>query len=222
MTFSILARDETGAFGMAVTSSSPCVAARCLHLRGGVGAVASQNITDPRLGPWLLDRLAAGDDPATALDRLGAKDPTMAYRQLSLIGASGEPAVHSGKHTLGVHHTRTSATAAAAGNLLDNPGVVDAVLASFEQTPGEFEVRLLAALRAGLAAGGEAGSLQSAGLAVVRAAGWAETDLRVDWSEDPIGTLGELLELWLPQRADYVTRGIDPSTAPAYGVPGDE
>jgi uncharacterized Ntn-hydrolase superfamily protein len=64
--------------------------------------------------------------------------------------------------------------------------------------------------------------VHSAGLAVVRGAGWAETDLRVDWSETPLGDLAALLELWLPQRDDYVTRGTDPASSPSYGVPGDE
>ncbi|OEU92007.1 fimbrial assembly protein FimA [Streptomyces abyssalis] len=223
MTFSILARDEdSGAFGMAVTSSSPCVAARCLHLRCGVGGVASQNITDPRFGDWLLDRLVQGDSADEALAGLRAHDDTLDYRQLAVIGARGAPAVHSGGRTLGVHHSRTSEHAVAAGNLLDNTGVVDAVLDGFESATGEFEQRLLAALEAGLAAGGEAGDLRSAGLGVVRDAGWRETDLRVDWSRTPVSGLQDLLEVWLPQRRDYVTRGIDPSTAPAYGVPGDE
>jgi uncharacterized Ntn-hydrolase superfamily protein len=110
----------------------------------------------------------------------------------------------------------------AVGNLLDNTGVVDAVLEEFETATGEFEQRLLTALNAGLAAGGEAGDVHSAGLAVVRDAGWRETDLRVDWSPTPISDLQALHDMWLPQRRDYVTRGIDPSTAPAYGVPGDE
>lgn len=222
MTFSILARDDSGAIGMAVTSSSPCVAARCLHLRSGVGGAASQNITDPRFGDWLLDRVAAGRSAQEALDDLLAHDPTMDFRQVAVIGVAGAPAVHSGGRTLGVHYSRTSTDAAAAGNLLASTNVVDAVLEGFEAADGLLEQRLLSGLQAGLARGGEAGDVRSAGLAVVRDAGWRETDLRVDWSDTPIADLAALLEVWLPQRQDYVTRGIDPSTAPAYGVPGDE
>ncbi len=222
MTFSILARDDSVGLGMAVASSSPCVAARCLQLRGGVGAVASQNITDPRFGGWLLDQLTHGGAADEAVRALSEHDNTLDYRQIVVLGATGPPAVHSGPKTLGTHHSRTSKQAAAAGNLLDNPGVVDAVLEGFEAASGELEVRLLAGLKAGLVAGGEAGDLHSAGLAVVRDAGWWETDLRVDWSDSPIADLERLLDVWLPQRADYVTRGIDPSSAPAYGVPGDE
>src|SRR6185312_15633866 len=100
MTFSIVARDAGGAFGLAVTSSSPCVAARCLHLRRDVGAVASQNITDPRYGKQLLDAMEQGTAPGEALDRLVAADATSAYRQISAIGVSGAPVAHSGEHTL--------------------------------------------------------------------------------------------------------------------------
>lgn len=222
MTFSILARDNSGSFGMAVTSSSPCVAARCLHLRNGVGGVASQNITDPRFGDWLLDRLAEGNSAEDALATLRSVDQTMEFRQVAVIGATGRPVAHSGTRTLGVHHTLVSDSAVAAGNLLDNQGVVEAVLSGFESSMGALEERLFAALSAGLEAGGEAGDIRSAGLAVVRDSGWWETDLRVDWSDSPIDDLGSLLEVWLPQRDDYVVRGIDPSKSPAYGVPGDE
>lgn len=222
MTFSILGRDESGAIGMAVTSSSPCVAARCLHLRGQVGGAASQNITDPRFGDWLLARLGEGSTAEAALDALREHDATMDYRQVAVLGRTGIPAMHSGSRTLGVHHARSSSDAVAAGNLLSRVEVVDAVLDAFVESTGELERRLLIALEAGEAAGGEAGDIHSAGLAVVRSAGWRETDLRVDWSDQPLVDLGELLEVWLPQRDDYVTRGIEPSTAPAYGVPGDE
>ncbi|MGP5394903.1 DUF1028 domain-containing protein [Arthrobacter rhombi] len=222
MTFSILARDAHGGFGLAVTSSSPCVAARCLHLRHGIGGVASQNITDPRYGKQLLDALAAGNTAERALERLVAADATSSYRQICVIGDSGAPAVHSGEHTLGVNHTAMGQSAVAAGNLLSSQNVVDEVLAAFEAAAGELETRLLVGLEAGLAAGGEAGDLRSAGLAVVRDVDWNSTDLRVDWHESPITELNELLGIWLPERDNYVVRGIDPSLAPAYGVPGDE
>ena len=78
------------------------------------------------------------------------------------------------------------------------------------------------ALTAGLKTGGEAGPVHSAGLAVVRKVPWRETDLRVDWSDQPIDDLHALLDVWLPQRDDYVTRGLNPATASSYGVPGDE
>ena len=228
MTFSIIARetaaDGTAAFGMAVSSSSPAVAARCLHLRSGVGAVASQNITDPRFGPFLLDALASGASADEALVTLADRDATLDYRQLSVLGATGPGATRSGPHTLGTYASVVGEDAVCAGNMLASTEVPSVMLAAFDAASSEVDLegRLLAAMQAGLAAGGEAGPVHSAGLAVVRSAGWVETDLRVDWSETPLEDLADLLEVWLPQRDDYVTRGIDPASSPSYGVPGDE
>src|SRR6202034_4008148 len=102
MTFSIVARcAQTGMFGVAVSSSSPAVAARCAHARAGVGAVATQNITDPALGPLILDSLARGTPVRTALeDTLGATRYA-AYRQLLVVARDGAPQVHSGARALG-------------------------------------------------------------------------------------------------------------------------
>lgn len=222
MTFSLVARDSSGAIGMVVTSSSPCVAARCVHLRSGVGGVGSQNITDPRFGDILLDSLEAGDDAGQAMDKLLVSDPTVAYRQITIVDAAGRAAAHSGEHTLGRHHSVTGDGAVAAGNLLSNDAVPARMLEAYESAEGDLEYRLLAALEAGEQAGGEEGDIASCGLSVVRDAGWRVTDLRVDWNAKPIETLRELVGVWMPQRDDYVTRGIHPELAPAYGVPGDE
>lgn len=220
MTFSIAAHQD-GRFGVAVSSSSPAVAARAVHLRDRVGAAASQNITDPRLGTALLDRIAAGATPREALDAVVAAEPTAQYRQLTVVDATGA-AAFSGGRTLGVHGEATGPHCAAAGNMLAGPGVPAAMCAAFAAADGELEERLLAALAAGLAAGGEAGPVHSAGLSTVSANGWRDTDLRVDWSPDPVGELGGLLGVWLPQRDDYVRRGLDPAASPGYGVPGDD
>jgi uncharacterized Ntn-hydrolase superfamily protein len=224
MTFSITARcPGTGAFGIAISSSSPAVAARCSHLRPGVGASASQNITDPRLGERLLDRLAAGDSAVEAMAAVVAADPTADYRQLTVVDTAGQVAGHSGRHTLGIHHLAVGDGAVAAGNLLASSSVIDVMLAAFERGPDDaLAARLLRALTTALSAGGEAGPVHSAGLAVTHpSAGWADTDLRVDWHDDPIGELARLWAVWEPQREDYITRGLDPASAPAYGVPGD-
>jgi uncharacterized Ntn-hydrolase superfamily protein len=221
VTFSVLATDGT-AVGMALASSSPAVAARCVHLRAGVGGAASQNVTDPRLGPRLLDGLERGADPQRTLDCLVARTPDVGYRQLTVIDPTGRAAAYSGPHVLGVHRHRTGRSVVAAGNLLSSPDVVDGAVEAFEASTGDLEERLLTALVAGLALGGEAGPLHSAGLAVVRRVDWRETDLRVDWHDEPIAELRRLAELWLPQRDDYVRRGLEPGAAPSYGVPGDE
>jgi uncharacterized Ntn-hydrolase superfamily protein len=222
VTFSVLATDGNGAVGMAVTSSSPAVAARCIHLRAGVGGASSQNITDPRLGTWLLDALETGAGARAALDGVVHGRDRVEFRQLTVLGLDGQGATYSGTRTLDVHHARVGTGVVAAGNMLARTEVVDAVVEEFERSAGELEERLLSALTAGLDAGGEAGPIHSAGLAVVREVPWRETDLRVDWSEHPIADLRSLLDLWLPQRDDYVTRALDPARAPSYGVPGDE
>lgn len=224
MTFSLVARcARTGMFGMAVSSSSPAVAARCAHARARVGAVATQNITDPTLGPKGLDILASGAGAAEAMAQLKAVAAHVEYRQLMLIDADGATAVHSGRFTLGVHGHAQGRDVASAGNLLSHAGVPAAVVAAFEALPDhELGDRLVAAMQAGLAAGGEAGPVRSAGLLIVDAVAWPVADLRVDWTEgDPIAELAALWGLWKPQMRDYVTRALDPSTAPAYGVPGD-
>lgn len=222
MTFSVLGTDGQGAVGIAVTSSSPAVAARCIHLRPGVGGASSQNITDPRLGTELLDALESGLGAEDAMRRVTEGRALIDHRQLTVLNLRGEGAAYTGSGALGVHHDKVADGVVAAGNLLSDTAVVDAVADSFVSSTGELEERLLAALVAGLEAGGEAGPVRSVGLSVVRDVAWRVTDLRVDWSDDPIGQLGELLAVWLPQRDEYVTRALDPSGAPSYGVPGDE
>lgn len=225
MTFSIVARDISGGtvrFGVAASSSSPAVAARVAHLRPGVGAAASQNITDPRLGGRLLDGLAGHGDPGRALAETTAATPDIEYRQLTVLGRTGPGATYSGAKTLGTHGSATADGAVAAGNMLANDRIPQAIVDAFAASTGELEQRLVAALRAGLAAGGEEGPVRSAGVVVVSDVDWPVTDLRVDWADDPVDRLAELLDVWLPQRDDYVTRALAPSSAPSYGVPGDE
>ncbi|MFE3456585.1 DUF1028 domain-containing protein [Nocardiopsis aegyptia] len=221
MTFSIAAHQD-GRFGIAATSSSPAVAARVIHLRDAVGAVTSQNVTDPRLGPALLDALASGASPDAALAAVLEDRPDTEYRQLTVVDASGTAATFSGRLTLGVHGEATAPHCAAAGNMLARPDIPGILCEAFTEAEGELEERLLTALAAGLAAGGEAGPVYSAGLSTVSSAGWRDTDLRVDWQDDPIDALGRLLDVWLPQRDDYVRRGLEPAASPGYGVPGDD
>jgi len=223
MTFSIAARcAATGRFAVAVASSSPAVAARCAHLRAGVGAVTTQNITDPRLGPRGLDLLSLGVPAGPACDALRRGAPHPEYRQLTLIDRNGETAVFSGQHVLGVHAEARGSDVVSAGNLLADPGVPRAIVTVFETTLGELGDRVIAAMRAGLAAGGEAGPIRSAGLLIAGEVAWPIADLRVDWHDAPITELASLWDVWKPQMDAYVTRALDPSAAPSYGVPGDE
>jgi uncharacterized Ntn-hydrolase superfamily protein len=224
MTFSLVVRDGER-FGIAVSSSSPAVAARVAHLRPGIGAAASQNVTDPTLGTRLLERLAEHGDAQRALaevTREARNAPNIEYRQLTVLGNSGPGYAYSGARTLGKHASATADGAVAAGNMLSGEHIPDVLLEAYFGATGEVEERLLAAMRAAVAAGGEEGPVHSVGLAVVADVDWRVTDLRVDWADDPIERLAELLEVWLPQRDDYVRRGLDPVGAPSYGVPGDQ
>ncbi len=223
MTFSIVARcAATGQFGMAVSSSSPAVAARCAHVRAGVGAVASQNVTDPALGPLILGRLAAGLEAGAALAEVVEGRPHIDYRQLLVVDRSGRTAVHSGRQVLGVWAEAVGTDCASGGNLLAHSGIPAAMVAAFEAATEPLAERLLQALEAGLAAGGEAGPVRSAGLKVADRLDWPLVDLRIDWADDPIGMLREAWGVYAPQMAAYVQRALDPTGAPSYGVPGDE
>ncbi len=225
MTFSLILRDpETGEFGSAISSSSPAVAARCVNLADGIGGAHSQNVTDPRLGPRLIEELRSGAAAQQALDAVvAAADPaTIGYRQLLVLDCAGRAAVFSGGRALGTFGSASRENAVAGGNMLASLDVLDVLVDTALTAPGRIEERLYAALQAAIAAGGEEGSVHSAGIAVVSDAGWRVTDLRVDWAdEDPIGQLGRALEEWLPQRDAYVRRGLAPDEAPSYGVPGD-
>jgi uncharacterized Ntn-hydrolase superfamily protein len=224
VTFSLAARcAESGRFGIVVTSSSPAVAARCAHARAGVGAAASQNITDPSLGPGLLDLLASGLSAPEALGQLMGGRPYAEFRQLTCVDAAGRVASYSGERTLGRHAAAEGVGCVAAGNLLADEGVPEEMVDAFEAEEGEdLGDRLIGALVAGLAAGGEEGPVHSAGLVIVDAVAWPVADLRVDWHDEPIHELAGLWALWKPQLDAYVARAIDPTQAPSYGVPGDE
>jgi len=225
MTFSILAHcRSSGQFAVAVASSSPSVAARCAYARAGVGAVTTQNVTDPRLGPAALDLLASGLSASQVCAQLQQTATYLPYRQFTIIDSAGTVACFTGAQALGVHGQQMGQNVVSAGNLLADPGVPAAIVAAFEASPeadglGE---RVIAAMQAGLAAGGEAGPIKSVGLIMVHEQAWPIADLRVDWDDAPLARLAELWAVWKPQMADYVTRALNPAGAPSYGVPGDE
>ena len=224
MTFSLVARcAASGHFGVAVTSSSPAVAARCAFVRAGTGAVASQNVTDPRLGPRVLDTMASGQGAAAAVGQVTDTADNTGWRQLLAVDVQGGTAIFSGDHALGISAEGQAQDAASAGNLLANPGVPAAVLAGFASSSGHLGARLLAALFAGLDAGGEAGPLHSAGMLIAGEQSWPLVDLRCDWSEAcPIRALDAAWQVYRPQMDDYVIRALDPAASPSYGVAGDD
>lgn len=223
MTFSIAARcAETGMLGIAVSSSSPAVAARCAYARAGVGAFGTQNITDPRLGPLGLDLMQEGAGAVEAMAALVQSAPHVEYRQLIAVDAAGGTAAYSGDRTLGTFSTAQKHGVVAAGNLLRNQEIPAVMVASFQRAQGHLGDRLLQAMAAAVAAGGEEGPVHSAGMILVRDVPWPVADLRVDWAEeDPIGALHKLWDIYKPQLEAYVTRALNPTGAPSFGVPGD-
>jgi len=223
VTFSIVARcPDRGMFGVAVSSSSPAVGARCAHARAGVGAVASQNITDPALGGTILDGMAQGQSAAQALTGALSQTPYGAYRQLLVVGRRDPPVIHSGAHALGIVAAATGPDGAAAGNLLAHAEVPAAMLEAFSSSAGHLAARLLTALRAGVDRGGEAGPLHSASVLVVGEPSWPIVDLRLDWTEgNPVTELWAIWDLYAPQIDDYIRRAKDPGSAPRFGVPGE-
>jgi uncharacterized Ntn-hydrolase superfamily protein len=224
VTLSIAGRCErSGQFGVAISSSSPAVAARCAWALAGVGAACTQNITDPRLGTLLLNFIADGATAPDAMAAIVQSEPLIAWRQLTAIDRYGTTASWSGEHTLGVHATSEGPDCVAAGNLLADGNVPDAMVIAFLGLPDkELGDRLMAALTEGLRAGGEAGPVHSAGIVIVDDVPWPVTDLRVDWSDDPIAELTALWRLWQPQAEAYRLRALNPPAAPSYGVPGEE
>ncbi|HVZ52820.1 MAG TPA: DUF1028 domain-containing protein [Pseudolabrys sp.] len=224
MTFSIVARcDRTGMFGVAVSSSSPAVAARCAYAQAGVGAVASQNVTDPMLGTRALELMARGASADEAVAILKRTTPYSAYRQILAVDASGTGAIHSGSNALGIWAEARDENVACGGNLLANSGVPRAMVDAFRVSQGDLGDRLITVMRAALKAGGEAGPVRSAGMKLVRDVPWPVADLRCDWTNDcPIEQLAKLWALYKPQLDAYVIRAVNPTAAPSYGVPGDE
>jgi|TARA_B110000977_G_scaffold187741_1_gene255167 uncharacterized Ntn-hydrolase superfamily protein len=224
MTFSLVARCvETGMFGLAISSSSPAVAARCAYARAGVGAVASQNVTDPTLGPLALDLMQGGMDAAEAIEQVRKQGKFIEYRQVLAVDKTGETAIHSGPNSLGIWTQAQGLNVASGGNMLANDGVPQAVVDGFLASTGHLGDRLIAAMQAGLAAGGEAGPLHSAGMLMVDKVAWPVAELRCDWTDDcPIENIATAWNIYKPQLDAYVQRAIDPREAPSYGVPGDE
>ncbi len=161
--------------------------------------------------------------PSEALAAVFAGQAHGDYRQVTVMDRQGRTAHFSGAHTLGIHHAVSGEQCVAAGNMLANADVIEAMMRAFEAASGPLAERLLAALQAGVAAGGEAGPVHSAALLVVADVPWPIVNLRVDWvDEDPMGALERLWQAYRPQLQDYLDRALNPHIAPGYGVPGDD
>ena len=148
MTFSIAGRcSRTGMPGAAVTTFSVCVGSRCPWVRAGIGAVSTQNVTLPSIGPMVLDRIAAGESACESVTSVMASQRQSEFRQVMAIDNRGRTAHFSGARTLGTHATHEGEQCAAAGNLLRSTGLAETMVRSFERLPGaHLADRLLGAL----------------------------------------------------------------------------
>jgi len=218
VTFSILGRcARSGEFGCALATSSMAVGARCHFVAPGSGAVLSQARSDPTLGAIGLARLAAGRSASEALADMIAATPHAAWRQLAVLDGAGRIADFTGEKVMSPKGASVGEDAVALGNAVANDGVVDAILAGFAARPETpLAERLLAALEAGLEAGGELAPLRSAALRVARpGVPFTPIDLRVDLSETPIAELRRYWVLWAPMADGYVERALSPDSAPS-------
>ncbi len=224
MTYSVVARcDRTGQLGVATATSDVAVGARVPWLRTGVGAVVPPHRPDPRLGPRLLDLMAGGATAAEAVDGVRHSSVHADWRQLAAIGTHGPGIAWTGAYVdpVGVSVV-TAPDHVVAGNILVGDIVGRAASAAFDSSAGlELGERLVRALEAGLAAGGEPEPLRSACLRVHGSEQFPLVDLRVDEHPDPLRELRRLWELYGPAAGEYVSRAIDPDAARGV-APGAE
>jgi len=201
MTFSIVAWDPFAGpeWGVAVASKFLAVGAIAPWAKAGVGAVATQALANVAYGPEGLAHLHAGRDASTTLAALLADDELRSHRQVGIIDARGETATHTGADCMDWAGGKIGMGYACQGNILTGPEVVEAVSGAFETSQGSLARRLLAALAAGDASGGDRRGRQSAAILVVRAGGGyaggsdVAVDLRVDDHADPMAELDRLL-----------------------------
>ena len=221
MTFALAARcPRTGMLGAAVTTSSIAVGSRCVFARAGIGAVLTQHRADPRLGSLGLDMLGAGKTAEETVAALVASTPHHGWRQLAVVDAAGRTANFSGHLIASIHAGVAGDGAVAVGNLLKNEDVPASMLRDFARRPERpLAERLVGALEAGLAAGGETASVRSAALLVVHRHSFPYVDLRVDDDAAPIERLAAVWRAYAPEAEDFVQRAIAPDDAPGFGEP---
>ncbi len=226
MTLSLLGRcKRTRRFGTVISSSSVAVASRCAFAKGKVGAALSQNITDPRIGINFLDLLSDGKTAKESMKIVKSTFDNVEWRQLGLIDQHGHTAAYSGPQVLGVNNIVHGDNCLGLGNLLDNEQVPEAMVEAFIANEAkDLGERLMLALEAGLAAGGEAGPIHSAGLLMVGDYAFPEAELRIDWDPGDDTAIQKLRATWeeyAPRLKNYMQRVFDPEGSPSYGVPGD-
>jgi uncharacterized Ntn-hydrolase superfamily protein len=194
MTWSIIARDEsTGRFGIAVATRFFAVGARVPYVAAGIGAIATQALVNPYYGIDGLKLLRDGRSPRETVDSLIAGDSGQASRQLHVMDAAGRIASHTGQDCVGWCGHREGDGFSIAGNMLAGPQVLDHTAGAYSEHKAlPFAQRLIAALVAGEAAGGDKRGRQSAALVIYGEEEWSDLDLRVDDHIDPLAELARL------------------------------
>lgn len=226
-TFSITACDpETGALGVAVSTKLPCVGAMCPWVRAGVGAISTQSFVNPYLGIDGLRLLEEGLSAQAALDRLLAEDEYREIRQLAIVDRTGQAAAFTGNQCTQWYGQIVGEGYAIAGNMLVGEATVTEMERAFVESAGEsLAERLVRALEAGQAAGGDRRGRQSAALYVVTTEEYGHVDIRVDDHPDPVAELrrifGVVSEQLMPFIDQLPTRAnplgeLTPEVAAAY------
>ncbi len=211
MTWSILAREPHGRFGIAIASRFFAVGALCIHARAGVGALATQALMNPLYGPRGLALLSEGRSAAEVVSLLTGADEGAAQRQLHVLPAQGPAAAHTGAACVDWCGHLVRPHFSVAGNMLAGPRVVDATAEAFEANAAlPLAERLIEAMAAGEAAGGDKRGRQSIALRIQGAEPYPELDLRVDDHDNPLAELRRLhtksLERFQPFVACLATR----------------
>lgn len=213
MTYSIAGMcRRTGMFGVAVATSSISVGSRCPFARAGVGAVLTQHRTDPRLGPRGLDLLAQDMTAPEVISGLTTGEDGIGYRQLAVVDRHGDTAWYHGDEIHSIHNASTGDGCVAIGNIIRRPSVTDAMVEAFMARPGDHLAdRLVSAMEAGEAEGGEFKQVKSAALLVVHEKSFPLVDLRVDYDRAALPQLRFLWETYTPFVDMFVERATDPT-----------
>ncbi len=206
MTWSIVAHDPaSGAFAVAVTTANLAVGASCPFVRAGVGAVCTQSMTNRYLGPAVLDGLARGLSPQQAIGAALSADEGRGIRQIHAVDRHGRTAAWTGQNCVAWAGDAPGEQVSFAGNMLAGPAVLAATAAAWDAGRALPE-RMLAALQAGQAAGGDRRGRQSAAMVLTTVEDFCDLDLRVDDHAAPLDELERLLGLWRVQRAPGLAR----------------
>lgn len=212
MTFSIMARDaKSGMFGIGIATSAVAVGNRCPWVKAGVGAVTTQHRTDTRAGPLGIDLLSRGCSAKETVNLLSATNDFPQERQFAAVDKEGRVAFFNGPEIECINAGFTGKSCVSTGNFIANTDVPRAMVEAFEASEHlVFAERLLAALDAGLAAGGETKPIMSSALLIADRETWPLVDLRIDWAENPHLELRRLWDFYKPHQERFIKQVLTP------------